>query len=215
MAYMEWSENYATGIRMIDNDHRELFDIVNLLAEHVKDDIDSIHLSQITERLDRYVKEHFQREEKLMRDYAYPGLAAHHIKHAEFVKVIEAIRIIEHNCPEKLDADKFLLYLSRWLRLHIMGTDREYLPYLTGNYADGKFDKARVDGDGSGGKSERASIVSLTLDVPADDVDTMQKCAVALKTNPRIAECIRNIVQPLYAVTVEEALELAEPILRK
>ncbi|MEQ9488808.1 MAG: bacteriohemerythrin [Alphaproteobacteria bacterium] len=214
---MEWSEKYSVGIRLIDNDHRELFDVVNALAQHVEDDAASIHLSQITERLSRYVKEHFQREEKLMRDYAYPDLAAHHMKHLEFVRVILAIRKIEQDCPEKLDPDKLLLYLSKWLRMHIMQTDRQYLPYLTGDYdtREPANDKESKNSGGAEEATDERFSVNVNIKVSSDDVDTIQKCAIALRHNMKIAESIRSIVQPMSLITTAEALELAEPLLRK
>ena len=66
-----WNESYSVGNEIIDNDHRGLFDTLNSLESAAKwpnpEDI-----AVILETLINYTRNHFQREERLMRGVGYP-----------------------------------------------------------------------------------------------------------------------------------------------
>ena len=62
MNLFEWSQDYAVGIRLIDNDHRGLFETINALHEAVQQESGEAEIGNTLNALIRYVQEHFTRE---------------------------------------------------------------------------------------------------------------------------------------------------------
>lgn len=216
MPFIEWSPEYSVGIRVIDNDHRELFDLVNQLHEGLESHTASTSITQTIDRLIRYVKEHFQREEGLMYEYGYPGLEAHRKKHNEFVWLVSAIRKIEIECPHRLDGHKLLSFLSTWLKSHIMKTDRDYLPYLSskpGEMIDAHNYTEPVALMEPASQADEMTEVSVL--VPADRVDILRRCGAILRAGGPAAASLYEIANPISAMTTEDALQIADALLRK
>ena len=124
----EFTEEYLTGIELIDSEHRELFRIVDKANRLVKsfdplsgyDDIMLI-LKELTE----YTKEHFADEEEYMEGIHYEGLAAQKRAHEAFIDKIENINFdeIESNPQEYLQ--ELVEFLLGWLINHILYTDKK------------------------------------------------------------------------------------------
>lgn len=216
MPYIDWSDEYSVGIRVIDNDHRELFDLVNQLHEGLESHAGSAIIGQTTDRLIRYVKEHFKREEGLMFEYGYPGLEEHRRKHNEFVWLVSAIRKIVLECPHRLDGHKLLNFLSKWLTSHIMKTDREYLPYLHSEPQKSGRQKPQAGRAGTTQPdNETEELIETTLAVPADKVDLLRRCATILRAGGPAAESLFEIANPISAMTTADALKIADALLRR
>ena len=64
--FMEWSDKYATGSKPIDDDHRGLFNIVNHYYNAVHHGEAQESLDAILDLVEKYIQEHFAREERLM-----------------------------------------------------------------------------------------------------------------------------------------------------
>lgn len=215
MPFIEWSPDYAVGIRVIDNDHRELFDLVNQLHEGLENGFAASSINQTTDRLIRYVKEHFKREEGLMFEYGYPGLEEHRKKHNEFVWLVSAIRKIEVECPHRLDGQKLLRFLSTWLKSHIMKTDREYLPYLNSKAAEPVKERREISATAYlETESVEADLVEVTIAVPPDRADILKRCAAILRAGGPAAASLYEVANPIAAMTTKDALEIARPLLR-
>ena len=74
---INWKPEYSVGIENIDNQHKKMFEILNVLrqAAEARDDVEA---DFYTVRLLRYYAEyHFNSEEQLMAKYNYPGLDKH------------------------------------------------------------------------------------------------------------------------------------------
>jgi hemerythrin len=72
------------------------------------------------------VVEHFEAEERLMRELGYPGLDAHAEAHRAFRSEFGVmVREFRRSGPTALEALTIHNWLSDWLRLHLGGVDRE------------------------------------------------------------------------------------------
>jgi len=60
-----WNENFNTGIKTIDEQHRKLVRILNRLATHVALEADEIVVNSIFDELIDYTIYHFQTEEAI------------------------------------------------------------------------------------------------------------------------------------------------------
>lgn len=124
----EFTDEYRTGITLIDAEHQELFRIIEEATKVVKsysvsDSYDEI--LQILERLKDYTKEHFQDEEEYMESIGYDGLEAQKRAHTAFVERLESIREedIDQNPQEYLQ--ELIEFLLGWLVKHILYTDKK------------------------------------------------------------------------------------------
>jgi hemerythrin len=73
--YVEWSESYSLGIKMIDDQHKGLLDIVNDLYSHSTGNEfeEMLYFKDVIHQSVEYIKNHFQVEEKLLIATKYPG----------------------------------------------------------------------------------------------------------------------------------------------
>ena len=123
---MDWDNKYATGVLIVDNDHKKLFELTNMLEELSAAEQPQTHLieNQITRLLD-YTVYHFEREKELMVKYGVVHLNQHVAEHAEFVDVAkEACQNWMQN-GEAAEIESLVKYLWNWLAEHIMGSDME------------------------------------------------------------------------------------------
>lgn len=85
MKLFEWSEDLATGIQIIDEQHREIGKRINVFLKHcAESDISRNELCKTFAHLHMYTIEHFGLEETLMQEYGYQRLASHQRDHGEF-----------------------------------------------------------------------------------------------------------------------------------
>jgi len=130
-----WNEHFNTGIKIVDEQHRNLVDIINRLAKHVALGTESVELNTIFDELIEYTVYHFQTEEEIWHKYLPNDTLDldHKAIHQQFVtKVLEFKAEQESN---KLTKD-VLLYLAKWLASHILESDR-YLAYVVLAVEDG------------------------------------------------------------------------------
>lgn len=123
----EFTDEYLTGIELIDAEHRELFQIVDKANRLVKSfdklsGYDSI--IQILNELKEYTKEHFADEEEYMEGIHYAGLEAQKRAHEAFIDKLDSINLkqIEENPEDNLQ--ELLEFLLGWLINHILHSDK-------------------------------------------------------------------------------------------
>lgn len=122
----EFTDEYLTGIELIDNEHRKLFSIASeaydlLKNQFVADKYD--YIAHILEELREYTKTHFAHEEAYMETMKYKRLFTQKIQHAEFIKKLDSLDLekIDENQQEALL--DLLDFLANWLISHIKGND--------------------------------------------------------------------------------------------
>lgn len=137
-----WSEDYKTGIKAIDEDHKSLFEEIATLSKMLNEDESSEVVSQVLSCLEQYVAEHFAREERFMVQAGYPK-ALQHIKiHRRMTQRVVRLRQLYSEDPSQIDNARLSRFLEEWLTHHILKVDMDYLPYLKGE----KSGSSKVDG---------------------------------------------------------------------
>lgn len=124
----EFTDDYLVGIELIDNEHKELFRIVDKANQLVKSYDESSSYDKILDILNElreYTKEHFSDEEEYMEGIHYEGLAAQKRAHDAFIQKLENIDLseIDENPQESLQ--QLLEFLLGWLVNHILYTDKK------------------------------------------------------------------------------------------
>jgi len=125
MAYMQWGDQYMIGIKEIDAQHEQLFELVNRMhAAVVNGDYPSVG-EKILEDLIDYVLEHFTTEERLFEAEGYPQYEEHKQQHDLLARQVLEIQ-------EDFKAKKIMLtfelldFLSDWLKNHTTDSDLQY-----------------------------------------------------------------------------------------
>ena len=129
-AYLDWSDEYATGIQAIDGEHQTLFMMVNALHGAMENDLGNEEFAGLFRRLTLYVDSHFAREERLMRAAAYEGFDGHVRQHRALTKTLRRLATEFEADPENFATEDLLDFLKNWLSQHVLKTDMDYVPCL-------------------------------------------------------------------------------------
>lgn len=125
MPFANWSDSYSVKVLGLDNEHKQLFSIINQLHESMKAGRGKDVMQDVLDQLLRYTEQHFTDEEALMQRAGYPWLFAHIALHRQFVNKIERFGNDFRSGALPISVD-MLEFLRNWLAEHIMGTDRQY-----------------------------------------------------------------------------------------
>ncbi|WP_183356341.1 bacteriohemerythrin [Geomonas silvestris] len=128
-----WTNDLATGVADIDNQHREIFARVNRLSEACAEGKGKEEVLKLLNFLEDYVREHFAAEEKLQIREGYPEYAAHKAMHARFIADLE--RLASTFREEGATLSLVIMTnktLTAWLVQHISKVDMELAAYLKG-----------------------------------------------------------------------------------
>lgn len=123
----EFSDEYLTGIPLIDKEHKELFRIIGEVQQLINNDFTYDKFDNIVsllEELKEYTKFHFADEEEYMKSIDYEGLDAQQRAHEAFVARLEELDLshIDENQQETLE--EILQFLTEWLVNHILHSDK-------------------------------------------------------------------------------------------
>ena len=124
----EMKPEFFTGIELIDDEHRQLFDYANqiydlLHAEFVPDKYDNI--LDILGKLTNYTKKHFADEEAYMESIQYKKIFTQKIQHQAFIDELDKINLAEISELENQDEtiENLLSFVTDWLIHHILEVD--------------------------------------------------------------------------------------------
>ncbi|VAW68534.1 Hemerythrin domain protein [hydrothermal vent metagenome] len=130
MAYIEWTDDFSTGIRVIDAQHKRIIHYINQLtdAQNLKEP--ELTGEVLLELID-YTLSHFAFEESLMDDAQYDATTIHKQTHDAFRKKINAYQE-RYKAGEDISDDLFQV-LNIWLINHIAEDDNSYAPVVKKN----------------------------------------------------------------------------------
>ena len=121
----EFTDDCLIHIEQIDNEHRQLFALLNESIAMVSEvsDVTTIYKNLIA-KLKDYAINHFAHEEAYMESIHDPELRLQRLEHAAFTKKINSFAL-DTSSPEaaKESLNELLKYLVRWLYRHILSSD--------------------------------------------------------------------------------------------
>lgn len=129
MKDLVWDHVLSVGIDEIDDDHRILMDLFNILNQSVTEGDAPDYLAAVLDELIKCTAWHFSHEERLMLKYGYEGMSEHKTEHQE---LIESARELQQKIlqADKSVAEDDLVFLERWLTAHILTADMRLGTYL-------------------------------------------------------------------------------------
>lgn len=121
-----WKESYRIGIPSIDEQHIQLFKMVDLLLHAITDGSDKETFWDTIDFLKKYVVFHFDAEEAYQRDIHYDGFEAHRKLHQDFTTTVLNYekQLIETDCDMSVLKD-LAGTLTAWLVYHVAGEDQK------------------------------------------------------------------------------------------
>ncbi len=121
---MKWKEEYATGIRTIDDQHKMLFKMVNDYNLAIDEGGGVRTYSVLLEFLDGYCRSHFNFEERCMEERRCPAAQQNKDEHDTLLAAIsEYQQCYKANGYSDTDACKLVMTMNGWLKEHICGVD--------------------------------------------------------------------------------------------
>ncbi len=129
MNLIEWSDKYLVNIKMLDEQHQKLVEIINLLYSSMREGKGNFALGGILNDLISYSSNHFSTEEKLLDDFNYPEFEFHKEEHRYFIQKITDFKEAFDIGKQGLSVE-VLDFLKSWLSKHIVKSDKKFAPYL-------------------------------------------------------------------------------------
>jgi len=123
-----WDETLSVEVDEIDEDHRKLIDLFNILSHAVAEGDATDYIEAVLEELISLTVWHFRHEERLMLMYKYEGIVEHKAEHNDLIDSVKAVQQKFHK--EKLLTNEDVEYLETWLTEHILGHDMKLGFYL-------------------------------------------------------------------------------------
>lgn len=130
MALFVWQDIYSVGVESLDMQHQKLFEIANRFHEAYTNNRGRRVTGFIFAELINYTSLHFEEEERLMRENAYPDFFRHKENHDKLVGLVLKYKEQFEQGEEGIE-QRVMEFIKTWLNGHILGMDRNYRPYLT------------------------------------------------------------------------------------
>ncbi len=128
---IEWTEDLAVGVEIIDDQHKELYQRINRLLEACTQSKGREVVGETIKFLEDYVVTHFGQEEGYMQKYNYPDYLKHKGYHEEFIKSFEELKAkFESDGPGPHIVIMTNRVVVGWLNSHIRNVDKLLGAYL-------------------------------------------------------------------------------------
>ena len=129
MSLMLWQPKYSVGVAAMDAQHKTFFTILNRLHEAMAGGKGREVQQEILSEAVAYTRSHFLQEELFLKLRAYPKLAEHKEKHANFVQKLSELEKEARTRNSFVTID-LLDFLQKWLLEHILQEDAQYGAFL-------------------------------------------------------------------------------------
>ncbi|MDD2760341.1 MAG: bacteriohemerythrin [Methylomonas sp.] len=126
MAILTWNDKLDIGLPSVDQQHRQLIDILNQLDEAVALGNEPGKVPELIRALIEYTQYHFEHEEQLMRDAHYDcrKYFDHKLEHEAFIQRVKQGRENAAQCPDTV-SNELIDFLVKWLMDHILFSDKQ------------------------------------------------------------------------------------------
>lgn len=121
-----WSPSYSVGIKIIDDQHKALFKLVNEMYNHIAGDVESerIYFKNTIQRTIEHIRVNFATEEKILLVTKFPNFLEHKSAHESFIlTLIGNMKDVE--AGKKINFTAFTHFLRDWILTHIAIMDRQ------------------------------------------------------------------------------------------
>jgi hemerythrin len=131
MVKIEWNDGLATGVELVDEQHKMLLEKLNDISYAIENNQGIEIITKTLDFMIDYTDFHFGTEEKHMELTSYPRMAYHKSTHKEFVVTLKNMttEFNEDGATQRL-AESVNIFLFNWLVKHIKGVDGAFGRFL-------------------------------------------------------------------------------------
>lgn len=122
MALIEWKDEYSVGVPDVDEEHRELIELINTLYERMRSSEREPDVMEFLGEIYARIASHFALEELLMRRNDYDELPEHKADHEQLLEEIRDI-MDDYEDGRLLDEEELARRLDRWFSEHFRTRD--------------------------------------------------------------------------------------------
>ena len=144
---VKWGDSYATGIDIIDNQHRELVHLTNHLYQAClkgNSEAETVFQKAMSSMVE-YVRFHFTSELELLKRINYPKYSEHKKLHDALVlKILDTSK--EYSDGKKFVPHSFVRSLKDWVFGHIALYDKSYSQYISEQKSKGLLTDKQISG---------------------------------------------------------------------
>ena len=144
---VSWSDSLATGIELIDDQHKHLVALTNELYQACLlggDKLETV-FKETMSRMVEYVRFHFATEQAMLQRVKYPKYAEHKGEHDKLIKtVLETTK--DYTDRKKFVPNNFVRYLKDWIVSHIGHADKTYALYIADQVKKGLLSNKDISG---------------------------------------------------------------------
>lgn len=121
-----WNASFETGIKLIDDQHKKIIDLLNVMVSHLALQSDAPSIDKIFGEIKDYVQYHFSAEEEIWRNHfgADVWLTWHHQSHEDFIAKVIYLKETGSDKPYDEVLLEIVRYLTEWLARHILDADK-------------------------------------------------------------------------------------------
>ena len=123
----EMKDEFKTGIEIIDNEHKMLFEIADKIYNLSKNEfiIDKYdRIVNLIEELKGYAALHFRDEEAYMESINYKKMFTQKVDHDNFIKKLNQIDLNDLDANQDEYIFDLLEFVNEWLVSHILEKDK-------------------------------------------------------------------------------------------
>ena len=121
---LKWKDSYKIGDATIDAEHEQAFKLANQFLEAQDQAAQQVAAMQLY----KHARQHFEYEEKRMRDIKFPDHKAHTERHNI---LIGRLNIISHSIgKDGMDKKALFTLMNDWAMYHIVEDDANLVAYM-------------------------------------------------------------------------------------
>ena len=128
MDAFNWSQQFETGLPMVDEQHHRLVDLINEFGSLVTQsaNVRPEEVERVFSELAAYAEFHFSEEESMMVEVGLKPdyIAYHQRQHADFLQEVTRIHARLYSVNDQQGPHRLLMFLIHWLAYHILGIDQ-------------------------------------------------------------------------------------------
>ena len=143
---VSWDKKYATGIELIDTQHRKLVSLTNELYRACLSGNDEAVFREAMKSMVTYVRFHFSAEQKLLERINFPGYSSHKKQHDTLIKnILDTVKDYREGKP--FVPNNFVRTLKDWVFGHIAVNDKFYAAFAADQIKLGIFTEKQINGE--------------------------------------------------------------------
>ena len=134
MNFLKWNqETMGTGVKLIDNQHKDLLKIINKLSTSINNKSQKKDILSIINEFINYADYHFSTEENLFDKFDYCESDSHKKEHSfflnEFIKLkneISGDKAYKNKTAIEI-SEQLFQYIINWFLTHVVGSDKKFV----------------------------------------------------------------------------------------